>query len=101
MNYCIRALSPLFTPKVIAALAASHYVFLKEVPIAATILSRRVPVSGETSGQSPTIQGKQRIADACEQVLHCIRICNLSQEGSASRKGGKTAVRSSRTSSRP
>lgn len=33
MNFCIRALSPLFTPKVIAALAASHYVFLKEVPI--------------------------------------------------------------------
>jgi hypothetical protein len=32
MNYCIVALSPLFTPGSHMALGASHYVFFKEIP---------------------------------------------------------------------
>jgi hypothetical protein len=33
MDYCIAALSPLFTPGCHMALAATHYVFFKEIPM--------------------------------------------------------------------
>jgi hypothetical protein len=33
MTWCIEALSPVFTPGVQMAFGASHYVFLKEIPM--------------------------------------------------------------------
>lgn len=86
MDYCITALSPLFTPKVYAALAASHYVFLKEVPIGSDyVIETRTAGWGEKwSAVIPPSQHhapSTQHADDVVQVLHCVRVCHLPQEG--------------------
>jgi len=38
MDWCIEAFSPFFTPGPHMALGASHYVFLKEIPLGTTYI---------------------------------------------------------------
>ena len=48
MDWCIEAMAPVFTPNVHMALGASHYVFIKEIPLGSEyVMETRVGGWGE------------------------------------------------------
>lgn len=55
MDFCIQSMSPLFTPGVHMALAGSHYIFLKEIPIGSPyVMETRIAGWGEKWYVFPT-----------------------------------------------